>query len=115
MNSSHRPFAGSSTGSEAVSQLILRGFWLYDSRTILDEEHMTLLEACFNYRLPPGERELGALDRIRQVYGVRKMRFDERARIIRVEYDASRLTEHDIAGLLRVAGMEIYAGPAAAA
>ena len=70
---------------------------------------MTLLEVTFSYGLPPGERELQALGRVRQVYGVRKTWFDEKAHTIRVEYDASRLTEHDLAGLLRNAGVDIRA------
>jgi hypothetical protein len=84
-------------------------------RDDLDEEHMTLVEVTFYYGLPPGERELQALDRVRQVYGVRKTWFDEKAHTIRVEYDASRLTEHDIAALLRNAGMDIRAELRAAA
>ena len=76
---------------------------------------MTLLEVAFHYGLPLGEREFGALDRVRQVYGVRKTMFDERARIIRVEYDASRLTEDDMAALLRAAGTDIRARLAGAA
>ena len=58
---------------------------------------MTLLEAAFSYASPPGERELQALNRVRQVFGIRKTWFDEKARIINVEYDASRLTQQDIA------------------
>jgi hypothetical protein len=80
-----------------------------------DEEHMTLFEVTFYYGLPPGERELQALGRVRQVYGVRKTWFDEKAHTIRVEYDASRLTEHDIAALLRNAGVDIRAELRAAA
>jgi hypothetical protein len=87
-----------------------RGIGSHDrGQTTPDEEYMTLLEVAFHYGLPPGERELRALDRVRQVYGVRKTMFDERARIISVEYDASRLTEDDIAALLRAAGMDIRA------
>jgi len=81
--------------------------WTARLGKILDEEYMTLLEVTFTYGLPPGERELQALGRVRQVYGVRKTWFDEKAHTIRVEYDASRLTEHDIAALLRNAGIDI--------
>jgi hypothetical protein len=68
---------------------------------------MTLLEVGFYYGLPPGDREIRALDRLRQVYGVQKMRFDEKAHLISVEYDASRLSECEIAALVRASGMDI--------
>ena len=68
---------------------------------------MTLLEVGFRYVLPPADREVRALDRLRQVYGVQKIRFDEKARVIRVEYDASRLSEYDIAALVRASGIGI--------
>jgi hypothetical protein len=90
---------------------MLKELWLWTARlgTILDDEYMTLLEMTFYYGLPPGERELRALDRVRQVYGVRKTWFDEKAHTIGVEDDISRLTEHDIAALLRNAGVDIRA------
>ena len=76
---------------------------------MFDEELMTPLELAFHYNAPPAERQLKALDRVRQVYGVRSTWFDEKARTITVEYDASRLTENDITALLRSAGMDIGA------
>jgi hypothetical protein len=57
---------------------------------------MTYLTVVFAYDLPAGERAVQALSRLRQVYGVQKMSLNEQARTIRVEYDASRLTKHDI-------------------
>ena len=48
--------------------------------------------------------------RVREVYGVRKLFFDERERLVKVEYDASRLVEGDIAALLRGAGLDIEPG-----
>ena len=68
---------------------------------------MTLLKVMFHYGLPPDERALQALDRVRQVYGVRQIRFGEKARSVSIEYDASRLTEQDLAALLRSAGIDI--------
>lgn len=50
-----------------------------------------------------------ALGCVREVYGVRKMSFDEAKQTVRVEYDISRLAEDDIAGLLRGAGLDISA------
>jgi hypothetical protein len=68
---------------------------------------MTLVDVTFPYRVPPGERQMIALDCLREVYGVRKLSFDEAERAVKVEYDISRLTEADIATLLRAAGLDI--------
>ena len=68
---------------------------------------MTLLDLTFSYGSPPGERQLRALDEVREVYGVRCISFDEKAHTIRVEYDASRLSENDIAALLRDAAIDL--------
>ena len=50
---------------------------------------------------------MSALGCLREVYGVRKISFDEMKRTVRVEYDISRLAEDDIAALLRGAGLDI--------
>jgi hypothetical protein len=68
---------------------------------------MTLIDVAFRYRVPPGEREMSALDCVHEVYGVRKISLDQAKRIIKVEFDISRLTEDDIAALLRGAGLDI--------
>lgn len=47
---------------------------------------MTLLKGVFRYASPLGKRSLQALDRVRQVFGVRKIWFDEKAHIIFVEF-----------------------------
>jgi hypothetical protein len=44
---------------------------------------------------------------MREVYGIRRLTFDEKERIVRVEFDASRMKEPVIAGLLREAGVDI--------
>ena len=59
---------------------------------------MTLLDVVFKYGTPPGEKEMGALNNAWEVYGVRKIKFDEKERTFRVEYDASRLNDGEIAG-----------------
>jgi hypothetical protein len=69
---------------------------------------VTPVDVTFNYDTPPGENELRALDQTRDVYGVRKISFKEAAHVIRVEYDASRLTKDDVAALLREAGFDIH-------
>lgn len=68
---------------------------------------MTQLEVRFRYGAAPGEAELRALDAVRDVYGIRRVSFDDKERIIRVEYDASRLKEPVVAALLRRAGIDL--------
>ena len=68
---------------------------------------MTYLEVVFAYRSTPGERELCAIDTMREVYGVRRVQFNEKDRTVRVEFDASRLTQDAIAKLLRQAGIDL--------
>ena len=68
---------------------------------------MTLLDVVFKYGTPPGEKEMLALNHAREVYGVRKIKFDERESTVRVEYDASRLNDGEIAGILRRAGVDL--------
>jgi hypothetical protein len=68
---------------------------------------MTLLDVVFKYGTPPGEKEMGALNNAWEVYGVRKIRFDEKERTIRVEYDATRMNTGEIAAILRRAGLDL--------
>jgi hypothetical protein len=68
---------------------------------------MTQLDVLYRYSAAPTERAVLALSKVRDVYGVRRMNFDEAAKIVRVEYDASRLTEPVINQLLRRAGLDI--------
>jgi hypothetical protein len=68
---------------------------------------MTQLDVLYRYGAAPTERTLLALSKVRDVYGVRRMTFDEAAKTVRVEYDASRLTEPVIHQLLRRAGLDI--------
>jgi hypothetical protein len=48
-----------------------------------------------------------ALAGTREVYGIRRLKFDEKGRSVRVEYDASRLNEGVVENLLRGAGLDI--------
>ena len=59
---------------------------------------MTQLEVVYRYVNPPTEIELRAFDNIREVYGIRKISFNEKADTVRVEFDASRLKEPVVAG-----------------
>jgi hypothetical protein len=68
---------------------------------------MTYLEIAFRYQSQPGEKELRALDSVREVYGIQRMQFNEKDRTVRVLFDASRLHEDDVARLLRQAGLDL--------
>ena len=56
---------------------------------------------------PPSEADLRALRGMREVYGIRRLAFDEAARMVRVEFDATRLNEDTVASLLRGAGLDL--------
>ena len=68
---------------------------------------MTQLDVLYRYGVPPTEAAVLALANLREVYGVRKFDLDERAKTVRIEYDASRLTEPVIHQLLRRAGLDV--------
>jgi hypothetical protein len=68
---------------------------------------MTQLEVAYRYGTPPGEATMRALDSAREVYGIRRITFDPKEKIIRVEFDASRFKEPVIAGLFRHAGVDL--------
>jgi len=68
---------------------------------------MTALDVVFRYGTAPGEAGIRASASLRDVYGIRRIRFDHKERTIRVEYDASRLSEETVAGLLRRAGIDL--------
>jgi len=71
------------------------------------EELMTTVDVVFKYGLPPTENEARAISDAREVYGIRRIRFNENERTVRVEFDATRLKESDVANLLRNAGLDI--------
>ena len=68
---------------------------------------MAQLEVAYHYGASPKEATMRALDNMREVYGIRRISFDESARTIRVEFDASRFKEPVIAGLLRGTGLDL--------
>ena len=68
---------------------------------------MTYLEVVFRYDAVPGESALRAIDGMREVYGVRRVQFNEHERTVRVEFDASRLKAEAVARLLRQAGVDV--------
>ena len=65
---------------------------------------MTTVDIAFQCRATPTERQMIALELLREVYGVRKTSFEKGT--IRIEYDISRLTPSDIAALVHGAGID---------
>ncbi len=68
---------------------------------------MTYLEVAFRYGDAPGERELRAIDSVREVYGVQRVKFNVKEHTVRITYDASRLKQDAVAKMLRQAGVDI--------
>jgi len=68
---------------------------------------MTHLEVVYRYIGIPGEAEMRAIDSVREVYGIRRLTFNEKEHTLLVEFDASRMKEPVIAGLLRKAGIDL--------
>ncbi len=68
---------------------------------------MTQLEVRYHYKIPLTATEMRAIDAVREVYGIRRILFDETQQIVRIEYDASRLKEPAVASLLRRSGLDI--------
>ena len=68
---------------------------------------MTQLDVLYRYGTAPTEQAMLALSKVRDVYGIRGLRFDEAGKTVRVEYDASRLSAAIVHQLLRRAGLDI--------
>ena len=68
---------------------------------------MTQMDAVYRYGATPTEAEMRAIDNLRDVYGIRRISFNEKESTMRVEYDASRFKEPVLASLLRRAGIDI--------
>jgi hypothetical protein len=68
---------------------------------------MTQLEVAYRYGATPTEATMRAVDNLREVYGIRRVTFLDKDQIVRVEFDASRLKEPTVAGLLKRAGIDL--------
>ncbi len=68
---------------------------------------MTAIDVVFRYGSAAGAKEMRAIDAVRDVYGIRRILFNEVERTVRVEYDATRLKEDVVAALLRRAGVDV--------
>ena len=68
---------------------------------------MTQMDVSYRYVNRPDESIMRAIDNVREVYGIRRISFNEKEQIVRVEYDGSRLKEPTVAKLLRNTGLAI--------
>jgi hypothetical protein len=68
---------------------------------------MTYLDVVYNFGSQPTESALRAIDTMREVYGVRSVRFNEKDRTVRVEFDASRMNQDAVVKMLRQAGIDL--------
>ncbi len=68
---------------------------------------MTTVEVLYRYATPPTEQVALAVGRARDVYGIRKLAFDNEQRTVRVEFDATRLNAAAVAKLLKDAGLDL--------
>ena len=68
---------------------------------------MTHLDVMFRFGMRPGEKEMAALGKMYDVYGIRRLHLNEQDRTIRIEYDATRLNEATVENLLRNAGVDV--------
>jgi selenocysteine lyase/cysteine desulfurase len=68
---------------------------------------MTYLDVVYSYNSLPGENELRAIDGMREVYGIQRVRFNEKDKTVLVQFDASRMKQAAVAKLLRQAGIDV--------
>lgn len=68
---------------------------------------MTAVEIRLRYGRTPGAAEMTAIDSFREVYGIRRVVFEEAEHVICVEYDATRMNEDTVSALLRRAGIDL--------
>ena len=68
---------------------------------------MTPTDIACRYGRTPGVAEMRAISALTEVYGIRKVGFEEAANTVRVEFDASRLNDEMVASLLRRAGLDL--------
>ncbi len=68
---------------------------------------MTTVDVVYRYEVEPAAGAVAAIARLREVYGVRQIGFQEREKMVRVEYDSTRLSEPVVHNLLRRAGLDI--------
>jgi hypothetical protein len=75
---------------------------------------MTYLDLARRYRALPTESTMRAVDAVREVYGIQRIQFNDKDRVVSVRFDASRLNQESVLSLLRRAGLDIEERPALA-
>ena len=68
---------------------------------------MTTVNVVYRYGAVPAEAATLGLARLKEVYGIRRLAFQESDKTVLVEYDSTRLTEAVIHQLLRRGGLDI--------
>jgi len=68
---------------------------------------MTQVDVVYKYGAIPSEAAALGIARLREVYGIRALHFNEAEKTVRVEYDSTRLTEPVIHQLLRRGGLDV--------
>ena len=68
---------------------------------------MTLIEITYELQSPLVPEQLRALGAFANTYGLRRFRVDETNNRLSFEYDASRLTESEVAHVLREARIPV--------
>jgi hypothetical protein len=68
---------------------------------------MTNVEISYSYGMSPDAAVMRGIDNIREVYGIRRLTFNEELRNVAVEYDATRLNPATVASLLRRSGLDL--------
>ncbi len=68
---------------------------------------MTLVEVTYDLQTALRPEQLRALGVFANTYGLRRFHVDEQLQQIRFEYDASRLTETEVAHVLRKARIAV--------
>ena len=68
---------------------------------------MTNVEISYSYGMSPDAAVMRGIDNIREVYGIRRLTFNEELRNVAVEYDATRLNPATVANLLRRSGLDL--------
>jgi len=68
---------------------------------------MTNVEISYHYGMSPDKAVMRGIDNIREVYGIRRLKFNEESHSVNVEYDATRLNPATVASLLRASGLDL--------
>lgn len=68
---------------------------------------MTTVDVVYQYGRVPTEAAVLAIARMREVYGIRAVAFNEPEKTVSVEYDSTRLSEQVVHQLLRRGGLDV--------